>query len=288
MEKEAAHFHRLNEEWLAILEDVRQLEGFQDFMRPRHLSTLQAASKNGPVVILNASETGCAALVLTSTGVHHVPFPNLNFKKVTKLVELLRHAIAHGGRDAPLPESSCTLVEGFVHDIPFVSGILEELRMPIMPLERSQIRRVSNVLVQPDDIFRFILGVLWKSVAEPVICLLDLQVSLFNCRRNSSLFSHLFQKSDFPSKLWWCRTGPFAFLPIHAAGLYLPDSTESVSGYVDSSYTPTINSLLGDIPISTNSFKMMAVIQPDTPCQRPLPCTVDELHKIEAMSQAGI
>jgi hypothetical protein len=34
-------------------------------------------------------------------------------------------------------------------------------------------------------------------------------------------------------------------------------------------------------PPSTNLFKMMVVIQPDTPGQKSLPCTVDELRKIK-------
>jgi hypothetical protein len=76
MEKEVSYFRRLNEEWVATLEEVRRLDGFQDFLRPSRLSTLQSAATNGPVVILNASRTGCAALILTSSGVQHVPFPD--------------------------------------------------------------------------------------------------------------------------------------------------------------------------------------------------------------------
>lgn len=81
--------------------------------------------------------------------------------------------------------------------------------------------------------------------------------------------------------LRWCPAGPFAFLPIHAAGIYLDNMTESISDYVISSYTPTISSLLRDIPPSTNSFKIIAVIQPNTPGQKSLPCTLDELQKVE-------
>jgi CHAT domain-containing protein len=82
--------------------------------------------------------------------------------------------------------------------------------------------------------------------------------------------------------LQWCPTGPFTFLPIHAAGIYHTEGTECVSDYVLSSYAPTISSLLSTISPPTNLFKMMAVIQPDTPGQGPLPCTLDELRKIEA------
>lgn len=81
--------------------------------------------------------------------------------------------------------------------------------------------------------------------------------------------------------MWWCPTGPFAFLPIHAAGIYDEENTECVSDYVVSSYTPTLTALLGDMPLPSNPFKVVAVIQRDTPGQTSLPSVADELRKIE-------
>ena len=64
--------------------------------------------------------------------------------------------------------------------------------------------------------------------------------------------------------------------------MYLSNETKSVSDYIISSYIPTIRSLLNDTPpLSTNPFNTLAVIQPDTPDQKPLPYTLDELRKIE-------
>jgi CHAT domain len=93
-----------------------------------------------------------------------------------------------------------------------------------------------------------------------------------------------FQKSDTPPNLWWCPTGPFVFLPIHAAGIFMTERTKDISDYGVSSYTPTISSLLSNIPNPTSNdpFKMMVVIQSSTPGEKPLPCTLDELQKIEA------
>ena len=42
--------------------------------------------------------------------------------------------------------------------------------------------------------------------------------------------------------VWWCPTGPLAFLPIHAAGVY--PSGPKLSDFVVSSYTPTLTALL--------------------------------------------
>jgi CHAT domain-containing protein len=47
-------------------------------------------------------------------------------------------------------------------------------------------------------------------------------------------------------RLHWCSTGDFAFLPIHAAGIYEGPVSDRVccSDYVVSSYTPTLSALL--------------------------------------------
>jgi hypothetical protein len=174
MEQEASHFRRLNDEWLATLEQVRRLSGLQDFLRPSRLSTLQCAATNGPIVVLNAAQTGCNALILTSTGVQTIPFPDLNFTLVTKLVKLLRYAIGHDGRDAPSPllESNRALVEDILQQIPFISDILQ-LRL----LSDRHLERVSTTSLQPDEVFRFVLGLLWVSVAKPIIGMLELEVN---------------------------------------------------------------------------------------------------------------
>ena len=92
------------------------------------------------------------------------------------------------------------------------------------------------------------------------------------------------QRSESPSRLWWCPAGLFSFLPIHAAGIYdfsLGD-LEDISNFAISSYTPTLTSLL--VPPSTPSpglFKMLVAIQPETNGHLSLPSTREELRKIE-------
>jgi len=85
------------------------------------------------------------------------------------------------------------------------------------------------------------------------------------------------------SHIWWCPTGPLAFLPIHAAGLYgsnvAPGST--LSEFVISSYTPTLSALIN---ISQDSkpqkFQLLAVAQPNAHGQSHLPNTQEELNRI--------
>ena len=90
--------------------------------------------------------------------------------------------------------------------------------------------------------------------------------------------------------MYWCPTGPFAFLPIHAAGRYEKDINYA-SQYFISSYAPTLDPLLvDDPPKPTDPFNMLAVIQSSGVKRMghaslsrplpPLPSTETELHNI--------
>lgn len=74
-------------------------------------------------------------------------------------------------------------------------------------------------------------------------------------------------------RVWWCPTGPLAFLPIHAAGIY-PDGPK-LSEHVISSYTPTLSALLS--PQSTNPTAMYQLLTVALPNEARLPGTGKEL-----------
>lgn len=71
------YYCKLNDDLIMALEEVRKLDGFQEFLRPSPLSALQSAATKGPVVILNAGEYDCAALILMASGVQYVPLPDI-------------------------------------------------------------------------------------------------------------------------------------------------------------------------------------------------------------------
>ena len=88
-----------------------------------------------------------------------------------------------------------------------------------------------------------------------------------------------------PPRIWWCATGPLAFLPIHAAGIYgKSESGLNISDYVVSSYTPTLNAIIN----ATQSRELLrkfqgllAVSQPNTPEHTLLPNTTVEMTHIK-------
>ena len=94
-------------------------------------------------------------------------------------------------------------------------------------------------------------------------------------------------KSQLPGNLHirWCPTGPLAFLPIHAAGIYRPDGTASCSlaDFAISSYTPSLNALLKSSRRQVkkqSSVRLLVVSQSNTPGFNPLPGTKKELQSI--------
>jgi hypothetical protein len=129
---------------------VRQREGYEHFLQPKHFSELRQVASGGPVVILNASSSGCDALVITQSGVQCVPLPNLELDDVSALHSTLQTSMQFNRvRCHPSDRASRPVIPG-----------------------RS-----------PEDQFRFVLGELWRLVSLPVVRALHLKVMpslLFN------------------------------------------------------------------------------------------------------------
>ncbi|KAI0819380.1 CHAT domain-containing protein [Trametes gibbosa] len=117
-----------------------------------------------------------------------------------------------------------------------------------------------------DDIILIpILQGLWESLARPVFTEIKPQAN------------------KEPMRIWWCPTGPLAFLPIHAAGPYEGDAP-GLPELVVSSYIPTLHSLLRAHSTAEQPFSMLAIGQPATPGQAPLPAVHKELAVLERAS----
>ncbi|KAJ7872578.1 CHAT domain-containing protein [Mycena leptocephala] len=219
IEAMGAQYHQVNKDWDTIIQSVRLLPGFEDFMQPKSIKTLRQAAVSGPIIILSASSSTCSALIVTlSEDVQHVCLPSRNLQMVETMAELF-HALAKDRFD----------INSFL----------------------------ANRLHGKDSD-----SAAWS----------EFIARLFGAREGS--------RSTQPHRLWWCPTGPFASLPIHAAGIYTEDNTDCVTDYIVSSYTPTLTALLEPPIQPLVSFKMTAVIEPNAPNCSPLPGTEQELAKI--------
>ncbi|QRV99312.1 CHAT domain protein [Ceratobasidium sp. AG-Ba] len=86
--QQAAQEHRrLTVKWENLLEEVRQLPGFDNFLLPKPFSELANASKHTTVVLVNMHSTRCDAIALKqgSTGVLPISLPNFSLTKAKEI-----------------------------------------------------------------------------------------------------------------------------------------------------------------------------------------------------------
>ncbi|KAJ7208875.1 ankyrin repeat-containing domain protein [Mycena pura] len=119
------------------------------------------------------------------------------------------------------------------------------------------------------------LNLLWTSVVEPVF------------RRLGWMSSP--PRTKLP-RITWCVSGSLAFLPLHAAGIYKSTDLPSRAAfeYAVHSYTPSLSALAEALHQHKRMQKVevpniLAVSQPATPNQSPLPGTVAEVYAIKSV-----
>ncbi|KAJ7261501.1 CHAT domain-containing protein [Mycena rebaudengoi] len=122
----------------------------------------------------------------------------------------------------------------------------------------------------PDDKFAYILSVLWFKIVHPILNALAITTPV----------------TQDLGHIWWCPTGPLAFLPIHAAGVYGEDQAFGLKlfDFLVSSYTPSLTALIqGFRPLSESQaeLQLLAVTQPSAKGQSYLPGTHEEIGCIQ-------
>jgi tetratricopeptide (TPR) repeat protein len=120
---------RLALEFDELVRRIRAITGFEKFLEPTPFSQLREAASGGPVAIINTSQHGCHALMVSTTSVQVVELPDLTHAKVTRRAADLVRILG----DAAKPDRP--------------------------PLERERDRHT----------FLGILTWLWDAVAEPVL-----------------------------------------------------------------------------------------------------------------------
>ncbi|KAJ7934314.1 CHAT domain-containing protein [Mycena leptocephala] len=122
----------------------------------------------------------------------------------------------------------------------------------------------------PEDTFSHILSELWFKIVHPVLNALAITTPA----------------SEDLGRIWWCPTGPLAFLPIHPAGLYSKDQAfgSKLSDFLISSYTLSLTALIqGYHPQSESQarLQLLAVTQPSAEGQSYIPGTHEEIKAIK-------
>ncbi|KIJ27671.1 hypothetical protein M422DRAFT_190730 [Sphaerobolus stellatus SS14] len=238
IETEAQKHRALAVKYKSLLEQVRSLDGFESFLKPKRLPALLHASKNCPVVLITISNSRCDALILhsykPSEPIVHVPLQEFSLAQANLLYSQLNTSLhSHNAR-----YSRKLLIDD--RAIPDKAKVLQS-----------------------------VLANLWTWVVHPV--LLELQHMLTDSRDENKLH------------ITWCPTGPLAFLPLHAAGIYNsedPAKNTSILDIAVSSYTPTLALLLRTPVKHVEMIGTLIVSQSKTPGQRALPGTIKEAEVI--------
>ncbi|KAJ7510679.1 hypothetical protein B0H11DRAFT_1900054 [Mycena galericulata] len=103
-------------------------------------------------------------------------------------------------------------------EVEFVAQMVQTLHYPAEALTWTGPNRLFGRLEEtqsPQDKFGIILEVLWFTIVKPILRFLQIQ------------------KSDSLTRIWWCPTGPFTFLPVHAAGIYDQESLNECTADYD-------------------------------------------------------
>jgi tetratricopeptide (TPR) repeat protein len=98
-EESTQRYRALTREWESIIEQIRHLPKFEDFLKTPKVSKLMSAAQDGPVVVLNINEERCDALALVPgfEEVIHIPLPNISLKSVTGLRDELKDVLYSSG-----------------------------------------------------------------------------------------------------------------------------------------------------------------------------------------------
>ncbi|KAE9398713.1 hypothetical protein BT96DRAFT_821597 [Gymnopus androsaceus JB14] len=246
----ANDLHKTAEQRQSLINEIRKLPGFEQFLLPKQLPELSAAAIRGPIIILVANDKQADALVLVpglNDDVLHVPLPNMHNDRLRSLYSRIK-----------------MLAEGFLHNRDVVDDHSHRLHIRHKEHQDPDVK---------EEEFRSILLKLWIEIVKPIVDGLALKLPVIpqTC--------HL-------TRIWWCSTGSFSFLPLHAVGDYSSDAPfgSKLTDYAISSYIPSVTALLqaqNSFPNELSKLKILVVAQPSAQGQIFLPGTEKEVKDIQ-------
>jgi tetratricopeptide (TPR) repeat protein len=196
-----------------ILREIRSMPGLDDFMHGPDSTALLAVAAQSPVVVLVAFASECHAVVIASPD---EPLVDIVMEGIdTQALQNLTFASSRPQKRGSSPTP---------HDT----------RLSMMAKGRISTSEAA-------------LAKIWQTVVKPIFTHLGLKVGLTcncTCRYNHAQCAEQNRQGEVRPRIHWCPTGVFAFVPVHAAGIYAGPNQECCSDYVVSSYTPTLSALL--------------------------------------------
>jgi CHAT domain-containing protein/tetratricopeptide (TPR) repeat protein len=130
-------YRRLTRQWEAVVAEIRGIRTFSRFLLLPLYEGLQAAARQGPVIILIASEYSCSAIIVPPSGdPHHVPLPSVTLVELTNLKDRFARAIRHARIMGPkVPQNDLIVLLRTVWDtimLPIVNVLQHGLKLKFL------------------------------------------------------------------------------------------------------------------------------------------------------------
>ncbi|KAG2122494.1 CHAT domain-containing protein [Suillus clintonianus] len=127
-------YRKITTQWEAAVAEIRNLQGFSRFLLPPSYEDLQAAARNGPVIILIASKYSCSAIIVPTSGEpHHIQLLRITLPHLEKLKDDFATAIRHTARMRPeQPRKKLQVLLRVVWDeimLPIVNVLQHDLKL---------------------------------------------------------------------------------------------------------------------------------------------------------------
>ncbi|KAF6741711.1 CHAT domain-containing protein [Ephemerocybe angulata] len=261
LEDQAREHLRTAREWDDLLAKIRVTPGFERFLEPSPWHTLLPyLPEAGHAIIVNVDARRCDAIVL-STGRStplHIPLPDFSLAKCNRYRQDLTNQLhAYNYRDRGLTVAMA----------------------PEQGDEFRGFRRLDHGK-NGATVVQGILQGLWQDLVKPILQALGIE----KIAPSSSAAA---------PRIWWCPTGPLAFLPVHTAGIYTRERAECVLDYAVSSYTPTIAALTDRVRAAQSIQKAVSGLyltcQPNSPEGSHIPGATTEIQSIYNLARkAGL
>ncbi|KAG1894645.1 CHAT domain-containing protein, partial [Suillus fuscotomentosus] len=135
-------------QWEAAITKIRDLPAFSRFLLPPSYEDLQAAARQGPVIILVASQYSCSAIIVPTSGnPHHVPLPSVTLADLTNLKDRFARAIRDSSRMNPRESRTDLIVLSRI--------IWDQIMLPIVNVLEHvlKLKRRSRIWLCPTAAF---------------------------------------------------------------------------------------------------------------------------------------
>ncbi|KAG1824271.1 CHAT domain-containing protein [Suillus variegatus] len=147
-DRAAIEYRRLTRQWEAAVAEIRNLPAFARFLLPPSYKDLQAAARQGPVIILIASQYSCSAIIVPTSGdPHHVPLPSIALADLKILKDRFTRAIRESSRMNPRESRTDLIV--------LLRIIWDQIMLPIVDVLEHilKLQRRSRIWLCPTAAF---------------------------------------------------------------------------------------------------------------------------------------